>query len=927
MATGAKRSSSSSLADMTLHVRQPDGSDQEVFVQHGLTIGRAESNPVCVPDPGIDPIHARILRQNEGGFEVVAETTAATIHDLNAGQETGRLELTADAQFQIGQAHFTCQQIAGRSSVVVTDNPWAVRCPRCHASLAEASTDLTHCPGCELPLQFFASSSNAEGGRFRGWIPRKVGPYRIRGFVGQGGMGVVLKGLHTETDLPAAIKIPTVASDTDDEWLRRFESEARTLRELRHPNIVRLQETGRDQHLAWLATDWVEGHSLTPLVKRIKEAGMGPSLERIRDVLSQVLGGLAYLHKQGIVHRDLKPGNILIGRDGLVKLADFGLARDGAGAAATGVTRTGTVAGTQGYIAPEQMAGGPVSIAADIYAFGVVWYEMLTGYQPAGRFPSPGHWRGDCPEAWSKAVLAALSQTPDQRPSAERLSQVLGAAATDYTVATAQVPTTDQADQTAQYQPSSMDMETPVATSTSETDVNSPNAKYPGFHAKHSKPVRQSVLALAAVVLLALVAWAGTVSFGVITTNTESHARHENANRKVDARASGGDNDTADQADTTRPKGIDEPNSVPTDTNSISSNTDALAAQIEQKQLDFNSQEAFRPLRTRDGGFFTLPPEAGRTEGTVRLGAKKLFDNPPITSVFIDLDRDGKVEKIAVIASTFDTLTMEHKGKVLSTVATLLKMIKGAEDIKFAGEEPVWKLISMESQAKDADTQRPLHKKFGNIRVSRHQEDGTATFVISEPFHPGEEAREKTERPRAGTSELGNVHKAEVPIWAQQSGEDAMKRAGRQRSQLYEPLHNRNKNNPVKIPDQAGISKANEKTTGHVTWISDPMTSIYYTDYGNDQQVETVEIACSNVSKLSDQQKGRYFYGQVISLVAGTSGVPIRVASKAIALLRERADSDGTSDLYINVGGIKLLRHQGPDGKFVYYRVVDPGQQ
>ncbi|MEX2389769.1 MAG: FHA domain-containing serine/threonine-protein kinase [Phycisphaeraceae bacterium] len=341
---------------MTLHVSQPGSPDQEVFVQHGLTIGRAESNPVCIPDADVDPIHARLRRDAQGGFEVVAETPTARLREGNGGTETERVRLTEGAEFHVGPATLTCCKLASRPSVVVTANPWEVRCPRCHGSLVEAPGDARRCPDCELPVQYFASGDGAEheGMRFRGWLPRRIGPYKTRAFAGQGGMGVVLRGIHEETDLPAAIKLPLIPAGQEGEWLRRFRSEVGTLRKLKHPNIIRLQDAGCDQHLVWLATDWVEGESLANVIDHVRRNGKRLSIEYICDVLQQVLKGLEHLHGKPIVHRDLKPANILLAHDGLVKLTDFGLARSPDGSPVTAVTRTGSVAGTHGYMAPEQ---------------------------------------------------------------------------------------------------------------------------------------------------------------------------------------------------------------------------------------------------------------------------------------------------------------------------------------------------------------------------------------------------------------------------------------------------------------------------------------------------------------------------------------------------------------------------------------------
>ncbi|MEX2389765.1 MAG: FHA domain-containing serine/threonine-protein kinase [Phycisphaeraceae bacterium] len=422
--------SSSGLSGLTLHVILADSPEQELFVQHGLTIGRGESNAVCIPDAEVDPIHARIRRDAHGGFEIIADTPTAKLKvDSEDGDtETDRLALTDGVQFHIGSATFTCRKLASRPSVVVTANPWEVRCPRCHGSLVEAPGDARRCPDCELPVQYFTAGAKVGGQQsFRGWLPRQVGPYKVRAFVGQGGMGVVLRGIHEETDLPAAIKLPLIPPGQEEEWLRRFEGEVGTLEKLKHPNIVRLQDAGCDQHMAWLATDWVEGESLANVIEHARRQGQTLSIDRISDVLSQVLKGLEYLHGKQIIHRDLKPGNILIARDGLAKLADFGLARAVDGSPVTAVTRTGSVVGTHRYMAPEQYEGGEVTPASDIYAFGVIWYEMLTGIRPLSFPHSPVESRSEVPRDWRISLWQCLSEETGSRPTAKNLRALVDA--------------------------------------------------------------------------------------------------------------------------------------------------------------------------------------------------------------------------------------------------------------------------------------------------------------------------------------------------------------------------------------------------------------------------------------------------------------------------------------------------------------------
>ena len=133
-------------------------------------------------------------------------------------------------------------------------------------------------------------------------------------------MGVGLRGVHKESDQVAAIKLPHPELVKDERWASRFEGEIKTLAKLVHPNLVRLQASGREDAMMWLAMDWMEGESLSGKI------GRGLGLGEVRLLMEQAVRGLGVLHGKGIVHRDLKPSNLLVGADGTLKLADFGLA-------------------------------------------------------------------------------------------------------------------------------------------------------------------------------------------------------------------------------------------------------------------------------------------------------------------------------------------------------------------------------------------------------------------------------------------------------------------------------------------------------------------------------------------------------------------------------------------------------------------------
>jgi serine/threonine protein kinase len=167
-----------------------------------------------------------------------------------------------------------------------------------------------------------------------------------------------------------------VASLADDELLQeRFFREARMAAALAHPNLVAVYDVGDEEGLPYIVMEYVDGETLAELMAR--EGPLPP--DRAVDLLLQLCAGLEHAHAAGLVHRDIKPQNVLVRRDGVVKLGDFGIART---MQATQLTQVGTVLGTAAYLAPEQASGEPVTAAADIYSLGAVAYELLSGRTP-----------------------------------------------------------------------------------------------------------------------------------------------------------------------------------------------------------------------------------------------------------------------------------------------------------------------------------------------------------------------------------------------------------------------------------------------------------------------------------------------------------------------------------------------------------------
>jgi Tol biopolymer transport system component len=211
----------------------------------------------------------------------------------------------------------------------------------------------------------------------------RLGPYEILAPLGAGGMGEVYRARDTRLSREVAVKVLPAAFAADPPRMRRFEQEARAASALNHPNIVTVFDTGLHEGSPFLVTELLEGQTLR---QRLEESGKegGIPQRKALDYAQQIARGLAAAHAKGITHRDLKPENLFISRDGNVKILDFGLAKvapEGIGEGPTELADTlpGTVMGTAGYMSPEQVRGLPADHRSDIFSFGAVLYEMLSG--------------------------------------------------------------------------------------------------------------------------------------------------------------------------------------------------------------------------------------------------------------------------------------------------------------------------------------------------------------------------------------------------------------------------------------------------------------------------------------------------------------------------------------------------------------------
>ena len=276
-------------------------------------------------------------------------------------------------------------------------------------------------------------------------VPARIGAFEIRSLLGQGGMGTVYLAYEPTLDRLVAVKVLSVH---DEAVQRRFLKEARFAARLQHPHIVGIYAVGEHEGRPYIAMEYIAGETLAAILKKNEPTSLGRRVQW----LSELASGLGFAHRNGVVHRDVKPANLIISREaGLLRLLDFGIARDHEAGATSGV-----IVGTPQYMSPEQIAGGPVDARSDIFAFGLVAYELLTGYRAfdgahalevatniVETEPVPITSRvAGVPDELVSLVNHCLAKTPEQRPQdlaqvrarLRRITRMLEASSDDVTV-------------------------------------------------------------------------------------------------------------------------------------------------------------------------------------------------------------------------------------------------------------------------------------------------------------------------------------------------------------------------------------------------------------------------------------------------------------------------------------------------------------
>lgn len=309
-------------------------------------------------------------------------------------------------------------------------------CPTCRGEdVIQGADHQGHCARCGQTVLLLPREARQDGGFA---VPVSYGRYRAIRVAGQGGMGIVLRGLDVATGKPVAIKLITNRDRSRNKAIARFHREVAALRGIRHANVVRLLSHGTIGNQRYLVMDWVEGPNFRDLVAAFRQRRHWPACQRAEDWLMQTCRGLAAIHGAGVIHRDLKPSNLMLDSMAILRITDFGIARLSAGGRAPSapdggeqqlgleassgpplgrsVTAAGELLGTPNYMAPECVrSASAASSQSDLYSLGVTFYEISTGERPLIAWPPPSAFNRSLSPTFDSVIMKLLAKNPAER--------------------------------------------------------------------------------------------------------------------------------------------------------------------------------------------------------------------------------------------------------------------------------------------------------------------------------------------------------------------------------------------------------------------------------------------------------------------------------------------------------------------------------
>ena len=311
----------------------------------------------------------------------------------------------------------------------------ASKCPKCRTENADSSL---FCSGCGTRLEAAKEFSLFQTETLESSPPELntgtifAGRYQIIEELGKGGMGRVYRALDKKLNEEMALKLIRPEVAPDEKTIERFSNELKLARKIGHRNVGRMYELLEEKGTHFITMEYVAGEDLKSFIRRSRQIVAGTAV----SIAKQICEGLAEAHRLGVIHRDLKPGNIMIDREGNAKIMDFGIARS---LSADPITGAGVMIGTPQYMSPEQVEGKAVDERSDIYSFGIILYEMLTGQVPfdggtpfsigikqkSERPRNPGEFNPQIPEELSRLILKCLEKEKEKR--FQRVEEVLAA--------------------------------------------------------------------------------------------------------------------------------------------------------------------------------------------------------------------------------------------------------------------------------------------------------------------------------------------------------------------------------------------------------------------------------------------------------------------------------------------------------------------